>query len=170
MGDVFYLRPRSALDECLWLAEAGAGMDGIAQAQTEHPTLTWDGFWVPWCPVITPRIKSFQAQRARMLSRDALEEFHFAAAFLATCPRRKAVSYRFGTGALKHVAEAWWRERHGRGVYISRGMLIAAAVASGIVCRRIPDAANARLGLADYCGNLSAVLRRLDLQKLGGAA
>lgn len=82
--------------------------------------------------------------RSRLHLRDAVAEFTRALAFLRARPPLSPIS----SYAFKHAAERWHRERNPDAeAYISNGALIAAALAQGLSCERIPGTPNSRTRL-----------------------
>src|SRR4028119_2387572 len=170
MGDMIQFPGRSPYEQCIWLAEQGIGAHQIANVQAEHPTLTWEGFWSPQAAKALRLKFGFQDSRDCMLTLYSLKQFHFASVFLASFPRQKTMNRRIGTGTLKHIAEAWWKERHGRGAYIPRGMFIAAAIAGGFRVQRIGDGWDAHLDVSRLCRDLPSLLRHQEQAAAAGGA
>jgi hypothetical protein len=112
----------------------------VNAVMADFPDLTYSGFWRK------ARGEKLESQRALMLTDDAVEQFINAKAWLGRQPKSRTINRAAPSSLLKRIAahEAKFYGLPGDG-YVSNGMLIAAAVATGFTVE--PDPPNALLNL-----------------------
>jgi hypothetical protein len=124
-----------------------------------QPRLTECGFDSPYRRLvgdgkITPaeRRAAFDTRREATLSDYNMDEFELAWIYLSMQGRRKTINFDFGSYGLKHRAENLSRKygmHEHLGNYVSNGMFIIAALASGFEAKQIDYDLNA-------CFNISS--------------
>ena len=118
-----------------------ADREAVSRIRDGHQDLAPFGFWHPGA--LATR-EQFDAGRDVMLDADHLGQFRRALAFLlACCDRRRELNLRSTSYGLKHQVEhALWAAGE-RGVYVSNGMFIAAAMTLGFRVEQIAGTPNA---------------------------
>jgi hypothetical protein len=118
-------------------------IEAIRRAMARYPELTYVGFGLGALRY-DDRLAGIRAERDRMLTPAAIDEFQRAQRWLEQQPRTKNVNRRAGTSyGLKPEAEG------AEGGYISNGMFIAAAIACGFKIEPVaPESASAWLNMS----------------------
>ncbi len=148
------------------LTDIEADPVGVIEAiAAAHPGLCWTGFGPD--PHVVKREGNpkavFAKARADMVNPWQVGQFVRAAQFLDQAPRRQAVNTSRTSYGWKHVAERWHRHRIATtegiplrlvgiwaDVYVSNGMLIAAALALDFKVQKVSGCINAYLNLSEH--------------------
>ncbi|AWJ86338.1 hypothetical protein TSH58p_22755 (plasmid) [Azospirillum sp. TSH58] len=154
----------AALNGRFSLADIEADAVGVIKSvAVAHPDLCWTGFGPD--PHAVKREGNaeivFNKARADMTAPWQVGQFVRAAQFLDQAPRRKSVHPGRTSYGWKHAAERWHRHQIAArtgvpanrvmdDVYVSDGMLIAAALALGFVVERIGGTIDARISLSEH--------------------
>lgn len=118
-----------------------ADREAVSRIRDAFPDLGPFGFWHSGALVTRER---FDADRAAMLDQDHLGQFRRAMAWLLVCvDRGKNLNRCSTTYGLKHAVEHAMRAAGERGIYVSNGMFIAAALTLGFRVEQIARTPNA---------------------------
>lgn len=131
----------------------------VRRVMEREPQLTDRGFDSTW-PITSDERKmsfderrtAFEERRKATVTDGNMDEFELAWIYLDAQERRKTINTDFGSYGLKHRAENLSRKfgQHTHlGNYVSNGMFIAAAIASGFAAKRMNNGLNA-------CFNISS--------------
>lgn len=118
-----------------------ADRESVTRIRDVHPNLAPFGLWCADALITRER---FDAERDLMTDPDHLGQFRRALAFLLVCvDRRRELNQRSTSYGMKHQVEHAMRAAGERGVYVSNGMFIAAALTLGFRVEPIARTPNA---------------------------
>ncbi len=131
----------------------------IRKIQRETPSLCSDGFCDFRFRKSVQMIRDdFAQERTKMTSEACVIEFLHAMDFLRGRAERKGFS-EISSYGFKHTAERWHEWQSGERVFISNGMFIAAAIASGFKIKRISGSRNCLVNISSR--GLTGIWRRV---------
>jgi hypothetical protein len=159
--DVFatYVLHKPDGDELCRTLSRALARAAVRRVMQQEPQLTERGYDSPYARSSEERKMSHVERRAAFarrrdltLGNQNMDEFELAWIYLAMQQRRKTINFDFGSYGLKHRAENLSRKygMYGHlGNYVSNGMFIIAAIASGFQAKQMNRDLNA-------CFNISS--------------